>query len=453
MEIYDLAIIGGGPAGYNAAERAAQAGLNVIIFETNRMGGVCLNEGCIPTKTLLHTSKMLSYIRDIHKYGIQTSDPTYDYSVIYNRKNKVIDMLVSGVENRLKKHKVKVVQGHAQMEPKNNDQFVIKVAGDSFHSKNIMIATGASPIIPSIPGLAQAPMLTSKELLDLQHVPSSLVVIGGGYIGLEFAGFYAALGTQVTVVEMQDEVSPGMDREVSKWLRQALVKQGIKFQLKSKVTRVEGNQVMIETEKGEQVLKGEKILVSVGRKPNLEGYGLENLGVELEKGGIKVDVQGRTNIPGVFAAGDVNGKSLLAHTAYREGEVVVNTITGKNDQVRYHTIPGVIYTNPEVASVGYSEEMAVEKGVEYVVKKLPMSYSGRFLAENEGKQGYCKILAGKKYGEILGVHLLGGVCSEMIYGAALMMENEFRISDAQELVFPHPTVSEVIRETLFAFED
>lgn len=452
-ELFDLGIIGGGPAGYNAAERAAQNGLKAILFEINNLGGVCLNEGCIPTKTLLHTAKLLDAVKSAEKYGIQADNVSYDYNSIFQRKNKVVHTLVSGVASRLKKHDVRVVNHKATITGKQNLNVLIQ-AGDSHYScKNLMIATGAAPVIPPIPGLKKENILTSKEILELQEVPKSLVVIGGGYIGLEFASFFHSLGTEVTVIEMLDEICGGMDKEISGFLRKDLSKRGINIFLNTKVVKMEGKKVFFEKNGESNTLQAEQVLVSVGRKPNISGLGLENLDILVEKGAIKTDEYLKTNIPNVFAAGDVNGKSLLAHTAYREGEVVVNQLIERKDRMRYHAVPGVIYTNPEVATVGLTEEQVKAKKLDYRKKILPMAYSGRFIAENEGKSGYCKILIGNKYQEILGIHMIGGICSEMIYGAASMIESEFRLQDAEEIIFPHPTVSEVIRETLFAFKD
>ena len=250
---------------------------------------------------------------------------------------------------------------------------------------------------------------------------------------------------------MLPEILGGLDGEISAMLRNIYAKKGIEFHLDAKVVQVDGKRVVFEKDGKTQTVEGERILLSVGRRPVTEGFGLENLNVELEGNGIKVDEKMRTNVPGVFAAGDVTGFSLFAHTAMREGEVVVNNLTGGNDIMRYHAIPGVVYTNPEVAGVGETEESAKTKGIAYKVAKLPMTYSGRFVAENERGNGLCKILVGEKHGEIIGVHMLGNPCSEMIYGACMAIEQEMTVKEMQEVVFPHPTVSEIIKETLFTF--
>ncbi|HBL71678.1 MAG TPA: dihydrolipoyl dehydrogenase, partial [Bacteroidales bacterium] len=313
--------------------------------------------------------------------------------------------------------------------------------------------TGSEAAVPPIPGLVEAGdrILTNRVILALKEQPASLVIIGGGVIGMEFASFYNSLGTKVTVVEMLPEILGGLDTELSALLREQYAKKGITFHLSSKVTKVADDTVWFEANGQTNSVQGEKILLSVGRRPVTKGFGLENLGVELVKGGIKVDDRLRTNVPNVFAAGDVTGFSLLAHTASREGEVVVNNLLGKTDHMRYNAIPGVVYTNPEVAGVGLTEEAAKAQGIEVKVAKLPMAYAGRFIAENEGGSGLCKVILGARYGEVLGVHLLGNPSSEMIYGACLAIEQEMTLDALKEVVFPHPTVSEILKETLFAF--
>ncbi|MDD3512086.1 MAG: FAD-dependent oxidoreductase, partial [Fermentimonas sp.] len=324
---------------------------------------------------------------------------------------------------------------------------------EKYIGKNLLICTGSESSIPPIPGLKEAGdvVVTNREILELTERPESLVVIGGGVIGMEFASLYNSLGTKVTVVEMLPEIIGGMDPELSAMLRQIYTKKGIKFNLNSKVTKVDGNKVIFEKDGDTHTVEGDKILLSVGRRPITKGFGLENIGVELFRNGIKVDEKMRTNVPGVFAAGDVTGFSLLAHTASREGEVVVNNLTGRSDIMRYNAIPGVVYTNPEVSGVGETEESAKAKGIAYKVVKLPMAYAGRFVAENEGGNGLCKVIVGEKYGEVIGVHILGNPSSEIIFGACMAIEQEMTLKEMQEVVFPHPTVSEIFKETVFRF--
>ena len=450
--MFDLMIIGGGPAGYVAAERAGNKGLKVVLFEKKTMGGVCLNEGCIPTKALLYSAKMYDHALEGDIFGVIAENVSYDYAKMVARKNKLVRKLVGGVKMKMKSNKVEVIEGEAVLESRNNNGVEISCNGEKYLGKNVLICTGSEASVPPIPGLEEAGdlILTNREILEMTERPESLIVIGGGVIGMEFACFYQGLGTKVTVVEMLPEILGGLDGEVSAMVRNYFSKKGIDFHMEAKVTKVEGNKVTFEKDGKSETVEGEKILLSVGRRPVTKGFGLENLNIELERGGIKVDEKMRTNVPNVFAAGDVTGFSLLAHTASREGEVVVNNLTGKSDIMRYNAIPGVVYISPEVAGVGETEESAKEKGIAYKTAKLPMTYAGRFAIENERFSGFCKVLIGDKYGEILGVHMFGNPSSEMIYGACLAIEQEMTLEEMKEVVFPHPTVSEIFKEVLFS---
>ncbi|MCR5549237.1 MAG: dihydrolipoyl dehydrogenase [Bacteroidales bacterium] len=459
--MYDLAIIGGGPGGYVAAERAGAAGLSVVLFEKRELGGVCLNEGCIPTKTLLYSAKVYNYAKNGGDYGVSTENASFDYGKIVARKDKVVKKLVGGVKAAMKAGKVTVVKSAAMIEGRSAEGITVSAEGEKYVSRNLLICAGSEAAVPPFTGLKEAGdvIVTNREILALTEQPKELVVIGGGVIGMEFAAFYNTLGTNVTVVEMLPKILGPLDDEISATLQKIYEKRGIKFCLRCKVTGIEGNAVVYEDPDG-NVCKagGDKILVSVGRRANLTGYGLENLGVDylLNRGGkpcgIKVDEKMRTNIPGVYAAGDVTGFSMLAHTASREGEVAVNDILGKEDRMRYDAIPGVVYTNPEVAGVGLTEEQAKASGKEFEVIKLPMAYAGRFVAENEHGEGICKLIVGKKYHEVLGAHMLGNPCSEIIHSMCIAIEQEMTVEQLKEVVFPHPTVSEIIKETSFTIK-
>lgn len=435
-----------------AAERAGGAGLSVVLFEKSAMGGVCLNEGCIPTKTLLYSAKTYENALLGEKYGVFGDNIRFDYAKMVSRKKKVVRKLVIGVESKMKSNKVTVVKGEAMIQRRSSNGIEVACNGETYTGKNVLVCTGSGSAVPPIPGLKEAGevVVTNREILELTERPESLVVIGGGVIGMEFASFYNSLGTRVTVIEMLPEILGGMDLEISTALRNIYAKKGITFHMNAKVVQVDGNKVRFEKEGETHETEGAKILLSVGRKPNTTGLGLENLGVELYRGGIKVDEKMQTNVPGIFAAGDVTGFSLLAHTASREGEVVVNNLLGRNDSMRYSAIPSVIYTNPEAAGVGETEESAKEKNIAYKVAKLPMAYSGRFVAENEGGIGICKVLLGEKHEEVIGVHMLGNPSSEIIYGACIAIEQEMTLKEMQEVVFPHPTVSEIIKEVVFS---
>lgn len=457
----DLAIIGGGPGGYVAAERAGAAGLQTVLFEKRELGGVCLNEGCIPTKTLLYSAKVYNYAVHGGDYGVSVEGASYDYGKIVGRKDKVVKKLVGGVKAKMKGAGVKVVKGDAVIEGRSAEGITVRCGEESYTVRNLLICAGSEAMVPPIPGLKEAGdvIVTNREILALKEQPKELVVIGGGVIGMEFAAFYNTLGTKVTVVEMLPKILGPLDDEISASLQAVYAKRGIQFNLRCKVTGIEGNTVVYEDPDGKVCrVSGDKILVSVGRRANISGYGLENLGVEmlLNRGGkpcgIKVDDRMRTNVPGVYAAGDVTGFSMLAHTASREGEVAVNNILGKQDHMRYDAIPGIVYTNPEVAGVGLTEEQAKASGRDYAVVKLPMTYAGRFIAENEHPEGICKLIVGKKYHEVLGAHMMGNPCSEIIHSMCMAIENEMTLEQLQEVVFPHPTVSEIIKETAFTLK-
>lgn len=447
--MYDLAIIGGGPAGYVAAENAGAKGLKVVLFEKRELGGVCLNEGCIPTKTLLYSAKMYDHATGGKKYGITAGEVTYEYKKIADRKTKVVRKLVAGIRMKMEAHNVEVVHGEAFINSGDENAVSISCGEQTYEAARLLICTGSEAFIPPIPGIeGNTSVLTNREMLALTEAPESLVVIGGGVIGMEFASFCNSLGIPVTVIEMLPEILGGMDKEISGMLRAIYAKRGIRFCMQCKVTRIEGNIVhFTDAEGNEQQAEGDKILMSVGRRPVLSGFGLENIAVETERG-IKVNDTMQTSMPNVYAAGDVTGFSLLAHTASREAEVAVNNMLGIEDRMEYNAIPGVVYTNPEVSSAGLTEEQAEKAGIEYKLYKLPMTYAGRFVAENEGQTGLCKVIASKE-DKVLGVHMLGNPCSEFICAACMAITNGLGIEQLRRTVFPHPTVSEILKEVVF----
>ena len=456
MMVYDLIVIGGGPGGYLAAERAAHAGLKTLLFEKRALGGVCLNEGCIPSKALLNSAKHYEHALHCDLYGVTCGDVRIDQRAVITRKAKVVRTLVAGVKAKMKGAGVTVVMAEAVIKGKSDTGFLVEAGGETYTGKNLIIATGSSNVIPPLPGIREnlgTFVLTNREVLELQEIPKEFVVIGGGVIGLEMACYYNTVGSKVTVIEMLDHIAGATDREISTMLQKELEKKGVTFLLGHKVKAVEPGKVVAEDPTGETVtVTADKVLLSIGRRANCAGIGLEHIGVSFDRG-ITTDPLGRTNVPGVYAIGDVNGHHMLAHTAYREAEVAVNTILGKSDYMRYNANPSVIYTQPEIGSVGLSEEDCKEKGIDYEVSKLSMRYSGRFVAENEGADGLCKIIIDRKKRTILGVHLIGAYSGEIIWGAAEMIEMQLRVADARQIIFPHPTVSEIIRETLWEFKD
>lgn len=457
MELYDLIVIGGGPGGYLAAERAAHAGLKTLLFEKKSLGGVCLNEGCIPSKALLNSAKTYLHAKHASMYGVNTENVTVDQAKVIERKRKVVKTLVSGVGAKMRQHKVVVVKEEATIDGKCTDGFKIKSASGTYTGKKLIIATGSSAAVPPIPGVKENLgdfVCTNREVLELTQIPEQFTVIGGGVIGLEMAAYYAAVGSKVTVVEMLDHIAGPTDREISTRLQKELEAMGITFLLGHACEKVAPGKVYVKAPDGTQkVIEANKVLLSIGRRANYMNIGLETIGVKTDRPGIVTDAMCRTNVPDVYAIGDVNGHHMLAHTAYREAEVAVNTILGKKDYMRYHANPSVIYTMPEVASVGLTEQECKEKGREVEIKKLSMMYSGRFVAENEGADGLCKIIVDKKTRLILGIHLIGAYAGEMIWGGAQMLETQLRVNDARQIIFPHPTVSEIIREVLWEFSD
>jgi len=416
-----------------------------------------LNEGCIPSKALLNSAKTYLHAKHASMYGVNTENVTVDQAKVIERKRKVVKTLVSGVGAKMRQHKVVVVKEEATIDGKCADGFKIKSASGTYTGKKLIIATGSSAAVPPIPGVKENLgdfVCTNREVLELTQIPEKFTVIGGGVIGLEMAAYYAAVGSKVTVVEMLDHIAGPTDREISTRLQKELEAMGITFLLGHACEKVEPGKVYVKAPDGTQkVIEANKVLLSIGRRANYMNIGLETIGVKTDRPGIVTDAMCRTNVPDVYAIGDVNGHHMLAHTAYREAEVAVNTILGKKDYMRYHANPSVIYTMPEVASVGLTEQECKEKGREVEIKKLSMMYSGRFVAENEGADGLCKIIVDKKTRLILGIHLIGAYAGEMIWGGAQMLETQLRVNDARQIIFPHPTVSEIVREVLWEFSD
>ena len=441
---YDVAIIGGGPAGYTAAEAAGKSGLSVVLFEKKSLGGVCLNEGCIPTKTLLYSAKTLDNARHAQKYAVNVTVEGFDLPKIVARKQKVVRKLVLGVKAKLTSHQVQIVTGEAQIV----DAQHIRCGEETYECANMLLCTGSETFVPPIPGVQDIPYWTHREALDCKELPQTLAIIGGGVIGMEFASYFTSLSVKVTVVEMLDEILGGLDKEISSLLRAEYQKRGVQFLLSTKVLSFENVEegVKVNYEGGEVI--AEKVLLSMGRRPVTKGYGLENLDLKTdERGRICVDAHMQTSVAGIYACGDITGVSMLAHTAVREAEVAVHHLLNIPDEMVYNAIPGVVYTNPEVASVGFTEEALQREGISYHVSKLPMAYSGRFVAENEGVNGVCKLLIAED-GSVLGAHLLGNPASEIITLAGMAISMKLKAEDWKRMVFPHPTVGEIFKETL-----
>ena len=446
---YDVAIIGGGPAGYTAAEKAAASGLSTVLFEKNALGGVCLNEGCVPTKTLLYSAKVYDTIKHAQKYAVKAENPTFDFPKIIARKNKVVKKLTAGIRMKMTEHGVVVVVGEAEIKGRAADGTISIACGEeTYEAANLLLCTGSETVIPPIPGLAETDYWTSREALQTKELPASLVIIGGGVIGMEFASFFNSMGTEVHVVEMLDKILGPMDKELSEMLQAEYAKRGIQFYLSHKVTAVHEGEVTVEKDGESFVIKGEKVLLSVGRRPVTKGFGLETLSLEPFRNGIKVNEYMQTSLPNVYACGDITAFSLLAHTAVSEAEVAIKHILGKAGAgMSYKAIPGVVYTNPEIAGVGKTDEELQADGIPYTVKKLPMAFSGRFVAENEQGNGVCKLILSEDE-TVIGAHLLGNPASELIVIAGIAIEKGMTAEELKSIVFPHPTVGEIIKEAL-----
>ena len=445
---YDVAIIGGGPAGYTAAEKAAKGGLSTVLFEKNALGGVCLNEGCVPTKTLLYSAKTYDQIKHASKYAVSAENPSFDYPKIIARKNKVVKKLTAGIRMKMKESGVEVIAGEAMIQGKTDEgNILIQCAEQVYEAKNLLVCTGSESVIPPIPGVNETEYWTSREALQSKELPASLIIIGGGVIGMEFASFFNSMGTEVQVVEMLDKILGPMDKELSDMLQAEYTKRGVKFYLGHKVTGIHGQEVTVEKDGESFTLHGEKVLLSVGRRPVTKGFGLETLALEPFRNGIKVNEYMQTSLPNVYACGDITAFSLLAHTAVSEAEVAIDHILGKARAMSYKAIPGVVYTNPEIAGVGKTEEELQASGTPYQVKKIPMAFSGRFVAENEMGNGVCKLILAED-GTLIGAHLLGNPASELIVIAGIAIEKGMKAEELTSFVFPHPTVGEILKEAL-----
>ena len=446
---YFLAIIGGGPAGYTAAEKASKAGKDVVLFEQNALGGTCLNVGCIPTKSLLYGAKQYYNATHAQKYGVTATGVTFDFAAMQKSKTIVVRKLVAGIKQRLNNEHCTVVNGVAKVLDSICQVWRIECNGETYEAENLLICTGSTNFVPPIPGIKDnSAIWDSTDALAATELPESIVIVGGGVIGMEFATLYHELGVPVTVIEAMPTILPNLDQEVVRILLDKYRKAGINILTSTKVESLDGGKV---TANGE-VYEAENVLVSVGRRANL--LGLEALNdIELERGAIKIDEFCRTNLPNVYACGDVTGKIMLAHVASRQAEVAVEhmlkeIVNCQLSTINYSAIPSVVYTNPEIASVGLTEVQAEANAIPVEVRKLPMTFSGRFMAENEGETGLCKMIIDCRNNTIIGVHCIGNPCSEFIAAATCAVQNGYTPEDFQQVVFPHPTVSEILHELL-----
>lgn len=448
MENFDLAVIGGGPGGYVAAIKAAQLGKKVCLVEKEKLGGVCLNQGCIPTKTLLKSVEVLKTVKNSSGYGVvnaEISQAALDMAKLQQRKKRIVQKLTGGVGSLLKANGVTVLTGSASFIDKNT----ITTGTEQVRADQIIVATGSSPVRLPIPISSDAPVITSEDALNLTETPERVVVIGGGVIGIEFAYIFSHLGSQVTVVEFLERILPMVDEEITAEITKMLQGIGITIHTGAKVTSIEGGKVYFEKEGREETAEADKILMAVGRVPNTQGLNLEAIGVKFEKKAIAADDHLRTNIPGIYAVGDVNGRSMLAHTASMEGIVAVENICGKDVTMDYANIPQCIYLQPEIATVGVTEKQAREKYGEIKIGRFPLAANGKALVEGEQK-GVIKVLVEPRYNEILGVHMYGIHATDMISELAFALRLEATAEEIAMVIHPHPTVSEIIPEAFHA---
>lgn len=445
MTQFKIAILGGGPGGYVAAIKAAQLGAKTVLIEGGAIGGVCLNEGCIPTKTLLKSAKVYQDILNSEKYGIGIggqAEIRIDWAAMLQRKDGVVSQLTSGVENLLKQNGVEVIYGYGEV----LDRHTIMVGGEKISAENLIIATGSSPTILPIPGLEAALesgfAVTSTGALELPEVPGELIVVGGGVVGMEFAALFNALGSKVTVLE-KFTVLGSLDADLQKYMLRLLKRKGVEIYNEADIQRFEGSTVVAKINGETREFTGDRVIVSLGRRPNVQA--VEKLGLAMDKGGIRTNERLETNIPGVYAIGDVNGKQMLAHVASAEGLVAVENIMGKAVTINYDKVPACIYSFPEVAVVGLTEAEAKRRGHDLKVGTFPLAANGKALAEGE-TDGLIKIVADAQYGEILGVHIIAAQATDLISEAVLALELEATLDELAMAIHPHPTSSEIVME-------
>ena len=449
---YFLAIIGGGPAGYTAAEKASKAGKDVVLFEQNAVGGTCLNVGCIPTKSLLYGAKQYYNATHAQKYGVTAENVAFDFAAMQKRKTIVVRKLVAGIKQRLNNEHCTLVSGAAAVVNRTDELVTVSCNGETYEAENLLICTGSTNFVPPIPGIKENEYVwDSTDALAATELPKSIIIVGGGVIGMEFATLYHELGVPVTVIEAMPTILPNLDQDIVNVLLEKYKKAGINILTSTKVESIEGGKVNVKSQISNDQLQisAERILVSVGRRANLQG--LEALNdLELNRGAIIVDDFMKTNLPNVYACGDVTGKIMLAHVAARQAEVMVGRLLKQIplQRIAYNAIPSVVYTNPEIASVGITEQQAAELNIETEVRQLPMTFSGRFMAENEGETGLCKLVLDTKKQTILGVHCIGNPCSEFIAAASFAVRMGYTTAEFEQVVFPHPTVSEILHEII-----
>jgi dihydrolipoamide dehydrogenase len=452
--------------------------------EKTALGGVCLHRGCVPTKTLLHSAKLYRHAKEGEQFGVRAKEVAYDYEAAVQWRDKVVQTMHGGVQSQMKRHKVTVIEEEGRLAART----LVETGSGRYAGDAVFIATGSSPARPPIPGIDLPHVVTSDEALALEKLPKKLAVIGGGVIGMEFASYFSAVGVEVHVIEMLEEICPVLDTEVAAGLRKAV--SDVTYHLGAKVTSIDEGGVTFELPGapgsaggvsgagapqtdgangagagapqtdgafagaaaeagGVQRVEADTVLVAVGRTANIGALNVEELGLDADRRGIRVDEQMRTNLPGLYAVGDVTGMSMLAHSAYRMADTAVKAIAGVPSRMRYQAIPWVVYTLPEAAGCGHTVASAERAGLEPESATMPLRASGRFFAEHGRAPGFCKVVVDRRSRTLIGVHMLGEGCSEHIFGAATIIESELRVEEIREIVFPHPTVSEIIQDTVW----
>ena len=446
---YEIAVIGAGPGGYETAIKAAQMGKKTCIIESTYFGGTCLNVGCIPTKALIRSADLVSEIKGAAAYavtGVEADKVSVDMKKLQQRKSSIVKQLTGGVRGLLAANKVTIINGKAAFVDKNT----LAVGDKKVTAENIIIATGSNVFMP--PFIKQEGtnnILTSNEALDLDHVPESIAIIGGGVIGIEFAYLLNKLGAKVTVIELMEHILPMVDPELSAAAQKKMEKSGVTFRLGAKVKAVRDNHVIFDFAGKEENVAAEAVLMAVGRTPNTEGLNAEGIGLEFDRKAIKADAHLRTNIPNIYAIGDVHGHVMLAHTASHEGMVALANISGHAETMNYDRIPSCIYIHPEISSIGLTEENAKKAGHALKIGRFPLAANGKSLVEGE-TDGMVKVILDEETGEILGVHIYGPHATEMIGEISVAMTNELTAEEIIASIHPHPTVNEAIGEAFMA---
>lgn len=447
---YDIAVIGGGPGGYVAAIRAAQLGAKVLVAEKEKLGGVCLNRGCIPTKTLLQSAKRWEDLKNCAEYGLWAENIGFDFAAVMDRKDKVVTQLQTGIVQLLKSHGITVVQGSAALTGENRLAVIQAEAITTYEAGKIIIATGSRPMRLPVPGGDLPGVVDSDALLDIAAVPRSMVVIGAGAVGIEFAAVFRSFGCEVTVVEMLPAILPSLDSDIVKRMALSLRKSGLKMLTGARVREIirkdDGElAVVVETGKGEQQISAEKVLVASGRRPLTDRLGLDSAGVKYDAKGIAVDEKMGTNIPGIFAIGDVTGRYMWAHAASAAGLVAAENAMGGELAMDFSAVPGCIYTTPEIAAVGLTEQQAADAGKSAKVSRFNFAANGKAVSMNE-PDGFVKIVAAAEDGKVLGMHIMGPHASDLIMEGVLAIKNKLTASQLAQSIHPHPSLAEAVME-------